>query len=118
MLPVVLALGGLGFIMHRAQRLPPGERPFDAFPIGVDHSAALSKPIDFKASSGKRYRLTTFGMADGGRYAVAEKRGDVDWISFTVDPRGQRTRVYANADKHEEIAEMVADFQLDGGAVT
>jgi predicted secreted hydrolase len=118
MLPLLLIAGaGAGVAwLGKGRKLPPGQNPFDAFPLGVDGSRALTVQR-FKASSGCRYKLSGFSVADGRTYVVAEKQGDVDWLSYFVVPTsGERTLWAANADKHEEIAGMLADFQLSGGA--
>lgn len=118
MLPILLLLGAGAYALSGgSRRLPPGQNPYDAFPLGVNSAAPLAVQ-QFKGSSGKRYKVTAFGCADGRTYFVAEKRGDVDWLSYFVDAGGARSEWAANADKHEEIDEMRRDFDLAGGAVT
>ncbi len=94
-----------------AARLPPGQGPFDAFPVGVNGGEILSADL-FQASSGHRYKVTGFGVADGRTYYVAQKQGDVDWLSYFLTAAGVRTLWAANADQHSEIDEMKRDFQL------
>jgi hypothetical protein len=118
---LLLALGAGAFALARnssAGKLPPGQNPFDSYPLGVN-SAAPILVEDFTGSSGHTYKVTAFAAADGRTYFVAEKRGDIDWCSYFVSPNGHaRALVTINADEHAEIAEMLADFQLAGGAVT
>lgn len=112
MVPALLGLGAIAALLWRGTaQLPPGQRPFDSFPPGVNAEAPITRE-DFKGSSGNRYEVTGFAVADGRMYYVATKRGDVDWISYVVTPQGGRQRWHINADKREEIAEMMLDFSL------
>ena len=115
----LLLLAGAGaaalmWLGKSAAKLPPGQNPFDAFPLGVDGAAPLSVDV-FQGSSGHRYTVTGFGVADGRTYFVATKKGDVDWLSYFVAPSGARALWSANADKHSELDEMKRDFQLAVG---
>lgn len=117
-LPIVLLIGaglaGAGYLMATQKRLPEGQNPFDDFPPGVDRT----KPIaveQVKASSGNRYKVTSFRHSDGRLYYVAEKVGDVDWISYFFTPgTGVRQRWHANADNTSDLAGMAADFDMAG----
>lgn len=114
MLPVVLLALGAGALAARRKpaRLPPGQGPFDAFPIGVNSEAPIHvEPV--QGESGHRYSVSSFAAANGGVYCVAQKKGDVDWISFIISPGGSpRTRYAASADQMGEVEEMTRDFGL------
>jgi hypothetical protein len=112
----LLLLAGAGALWlakgaSSSAKLPPGQGPFDAFPVGVDGSTVLSADV-FQGSSGHRYKVTGFSVADGRTYYVAQKQGDVDWLSYFLTAAGGRTMWAANADQHGEIDEMKRDFQL------
>jgi hypothetical protein len=119
----LLLLGGVGaavwaWTTTKGGKLPPGQNPFDAFPLGVNGADPVSTNV-YTASSGRRYTITTFAASDGRTYAVAQKKGDVDWLSYFLSTNtGGRVLWAANADHAEEIDGMLADFSLTRGGVT
>lgn len=116
---LLLAIGAGAAALARSAgggKLPPHQQPFYSFPPGFDGAEPIALP-DFLGSSGHSYKVTGFNAADGRTYYVAEKRGDIDWVSYVVLSNGQRQRWAVNADQHAEIEQMLADFQLPG-AVT
>lgn len=100
-----------GLIARR--KLPEGQRPFDNFPPGVSADSRIGVEV-FEASSKRRYTVTSFAAADGRKYYVAEKKGDVDWISWLLSPAGVRTIWGASADKTDDVAGMQLDFDISG----
>jgi hypothetical protein len=114
----LFVLAGIGAAAYAAtvakgRALPPGQNPFDAFPPGVD---ATPVGVDLITTTGnRRYKVSRFTHSDGRTYAVAEKKGDVDWLSYFYDPKTESKALWAaNADKHEDIDEMKRDFELTG----
>lgn len=114
--PVVM-LAGVGAAAYAAltasqRKLPPGQNPFDVFPPGVDVNGLIGVDV-VTTSSRRKYKVTTFPHADGRVYYVAEKKGDVDWLSYFLDPMtNARTLWAANADKVEDVEAMKRDFNL------
>jgi hypothetical protein len=116
----VFVLAGLGAatfaaLASRGRKLPPGQNPFDAFPPGVDPHPLGTELVT--ASSKRRYAVTHFAHFDGRVYYVAQTKGDVDWISYFVQPTGARALWAANADHLEEIETMKRDFELPAGGL-
>jgi hypothetical protein len=116
MIPLLLlgAAGAAGFALlaSKQKRLPDGQNPFDAFPPGIDGSDPVAREV-VTASSKRSYVVTSFTSADGRIYYVAERKGDVDWVSYFFDPTtSMRTLWAANADKDEDISAMKLDFNL------
>ena len=100
---VLLTLGfGLAFAAFWVigQRYKDGEAPFDRLPAGVARTPLGSRLET--AADGTRYHLYFWpANASGRAFHVAEVKGKRAWVSFWLEPTGQRVLYQSLADVGE-----------------
>jgi hypothetical protein len=70
-------------------RYKAGEGPFDQLPPAVPPKPAQTRVET--VADGTRYRVFDWDPIAGRSFHVAEVKGKPAWISFWIEPTGQRT---------------------------